>query len=436
MGIFLATSYRTHYIGQLSQEMDGKEVVLAGWVHEVRNIGKIVFILLRDHSGIAQVIGKEGLTENAVIESMSMPKESVIMVRGRVRANKESRTGFEIVPLEIENLNPLAAPIPFEVTGKVPAEIDVRLDNRHIDLRRLETTSIFNIQSTVLNSFRNSVLKEGFEEIRTTALVEAATEGGADLFSVDYFGKVAFLAQSPQLYKQLAVIGGMDRVFMTVPVFRAEKHNTVYHLNEITQMDIEMGFADHTDAIALLKKVAKTIIKDVSKNNAADLERLGVKLDAPKIKEITYKKALSLLGKNDMPLEFGQDFGREHEEMLCKALGDLVVVTQYPSSLRAFYSMPNEDDPRVCNSFDLLYKGAEVSSGAQRIHLPDVLIKSMRDHGLDPANFDFYLNAFRQGAPPHAGWSLGLERLTMKITGMSNIRECCLFPRDRVRLKP
>ncbi len=436
MGIYLATAYRTHYVSEIGQQDDGKQVVLAGWVHEVRNIGKIVFMLLRDHTGIAQIIGKDGLSDAAVIRSMSLPKESVVIVRGTVRKNSESKAGFEIIPSEIENINPLSSPIPFEVTGKVPAEIDVRLDNRHIDLRRLETTSVFNIQASVLESFRDTMLTHGFTEIRTPSLVEAATEGGADLFHVEYFEKPAFLAQSPQLYKQLAVIGGMDRVFMVVPVFRAEKHNTVYHLNEITQMDAEMGFADHNDAIELLKKTVKNIIGHVSTKNWSDLERLGVKIAEPDIKDITYRKALKLLEQDGQNVEFGKDLTREQEERLCALIGDLVLVREYPSSVRAFYSMPNSDDKKTCNSFDLLYKGLEVSSGAQRIHLPDLLEKSIEEHGMDPANFDFYINAFRQGAPPHAGWSLGLERLTMKLTGMQNIRECCMFPRDRVRLKP
>ena len=382
------------------------------------------------------MIGKEGLVSAGVISAMNLPKESVIMVRGKVKKSGESKSGFEIVPIEITNLNPLEAAIPFEVTGKVPADIDVRLDNRHVDLRRLETTSIFNIQSTILGSFRSTMVKEGFTEIRTPTLVEAATEGGSDLFKVEYFEKTAFLAQSPQLYKQLAVIGGMDRVFMVVPVFRAEKHNTVFHLNEITQMDAEMGFAGPDDAIRMLKKTVKNIINDVSRKNADDLKRLGVSLNKPVIKEVTYKKAVSLLNVNGQSMEFGEDFNREQEEALCKILGELVVVKGYPAKVRAFYSMPDDKDERMCNSYDLLYKGLEVSSGAQRIHIPEILVRSLKNRGLDPRNFDFYINAFRQGAPPHAGWSLGLERLTMKITGMQNIRECSLFPRDRTRLKP
>jgi nondiscriminating aspartyl-tRNA synthetase len=435
-GVFLITSYRTHYIKEISPEMDGKEVILAGWVHEVRNIGKIVFILLRDHTGIVQIIGKEGVVSDELMKAMALPKESVISVKGTVKKNEQAKIGFEIVPISITNVNPLESTIPFEVTGKVPADIDVRLDYRYVDLRRIETTAVFNIESTILNSFRSILIKEGFEEIRTPSLVEAATEGGSDLFSVQYFEKQAYLAQSPQLYKQLAVIGGMDRVFMVTPVFRAEKHNTIYHLNEVTQMDAEMGFADGEDAIAMLKKVTKGIIKDVIKKNAEDLKRLNVELKSPKIKEITYKKAVSKLNSEGIAMEIGQDFSREHEAAISRIFGDLVIIKGYPSAIRAFYSMPSENDPTISNSYDLIYKGLEICSGAQRIHQPSVLIESIKAHGLNPENFDFYINAFRQGAPPHAGWSIGLERLAMKITGMQNIRECALFPRDRVRLKP
>ena len=430
------TTYRTHYVKDVTPEMDGKEGVLAGWVHEERNRGKIVFILLRDHTGIVQVIGKEGVVSDDIIKSMNLPKESVIQVKGTVKKNPQAKVGFEIVPFEVKDINPLQSNIPFEVTGKVPAEIDVRLDYRYIDLRRLETTSIFNIESTMLGAFRSVLSKDGFEEIRTPSLVEAATEGGSDLFQVKYFEKEAYLAQSPQLYKQLAVIGGMDRVFMVTPVFRAEKHNTIFHLNEITQMDAEIGFANHNDAIMELKKVVKGMIKAVIKENPEDLRRLGVELKDQKITEVTYKKAVEKLNENGVKMEFGEDFSREHEAAISSIFGDVVVVKEYPAAIRAFYSMPNDADPLLSNSYDLIYKGIEISSGAQRIHLPSLLESSIRSRNLDPSNFDFYINAFKQGAPPHAGWSIGLERFAMKLTGMNNIRECALFPRDRVRLKP
>ncbi|MGB9732898.1 MAG: aspartate--tRNA(Asn) ligase [Candidatus Micrarchaeia archaeon] len=427
---------RSHYINELGPSLEGKEVRLCGWVHEVRNIGKIIFMLLRDNTGIVQVTAKEGVASKELMKSMDLPKESVVMVKGVVSKSSEAKKGFEIIPNEVVNLNPLSTKIPFEVTGKVPADLDVRLEYRYIDLRRRETTAIFKIESTMLRAFREILSKDGFVEIRTPSIVAAATEGGTELFPVEYFEKKAYLSQSPQLYKQLAVIGGFDKVFMIMPVFRAEKHNTTEHLNEITQMDIEMGFANHEDVIRVLKKVGIGIIKEVKKRNSDELQELGVELNVPKPIEVTYSKVIEKLNENGVSIEFGEDLGREHEEMIAKLYGDFVVLKGYPTKIRAFYTMPSEKDPEISNSFDLIYKGIEVSSGAQRIHIPQLLEDAIRRRGMDPKNFEFYVNAFRQGAPPHAGWSIGLERFAMKITNKSNIRECSLFPRDRNRITP
>jgi aspartyl-tRNA synthetase len=428
---------RTNLIGELNTSMDGKEVCLAGWVHEVRELSKLTFLLLRDDSGIVQVVAKNGVTDPSTIKKMSLPKESVVRVVGTVKLNKEARVGFEIVPKEIENLNPLSTKIPFEVTGKVPADLDVRLNYRYIDMRRLETLAIFNIQSTVLSSFRETLVKLGFREIRTPSIVAEATEGGAELFPVQYFETKAYLAQSPQLYKQLAIIGGMDRVFTITPVFRAEKSNTTFHLTESTQMDIEMAFADSTDAISILSTVVKTIVHDVLQKNAKDLQTLNVKdLKVPDVKNMTYKEAVDALKADGVSINYGDDISRESEERLYKLYGDAVVVRNYPTILRAFYSMPSPSNKELTESYDFIYKGLEISSGAQRIHKPEMLDEAIRNKGMDPKNFEFYINAFRCGAPPHAGWSIGLERITMKLCGAGNIRESSLFPRDRKRLTP
>ncbi len=416
--------------------MDGEEVVLAGWVHEVRDIGKIVFILLRDHTGIVQVTAKRGIVSEETIIAMHLPKESTIQIRGRLSLSGVAKKGFEIIPTTISNLNPLSGEIPFEVTGKVPADIDVRLNHRQIDLRRRETTAIFNIQSTLLRAFRDTVLKEGFQEIRTPSIVKEATEGGSDLFKVAYFEQDAYLAQSPQLYKQLAVIGGMDRVFMVTPVFRAEKSNTTFHLNEITQMDIEMGFADHSDAIRMLKLAVTGMVREVANSNAEELELLGVRPETDEVVEVSYVDAIKKLSENGARIDFGQDFTREHEKELSRLYGNMLIVKGYPTTLRAFYSMPSQKDPEISNSYDFIFRGTEISSGAERIHKPEMLVAALESRGEDPSAFSSYIDAFREGAPPHAGWSIGLERFTMKITGMENIRECSLFPRDRTRLLP
>ena len=416
--------------------MDGKEVILAGWVNEIRETSKITFLILRDMEGTAQVIGKRGATPDDVITKMALPKESVVLVKGIVSANKESRDGYEIVARDVIDLNPVSRIIPFEVTGKVPAEMDVRLDNRHIDLRRKEPSAIFNIESTIIDSFVRITSKNGFRHIRTPSIIEDASEGGAEVFKLKYFERDAFLAQSPQLYKQLAVIGGIEKVAMIMPVFRAEKSNTVSHLNEITQMDIEMAFADADDAITMLVSTVRGIVEMIIERNSADLETLGIKLSLPEAKIITYADAVRKLSESGHKIEMGADFSREHELAISGIFGDAVIVRDYPTKVRAFYSMPKKENPEISESFDYIYKGVEISSGAKRINDADGLIKALQSRGIETAPFEFYINAFRCGAPPHSGWSIGLERFTMQITGAKNIRECSMFPRDRKRLVP
>jgi nondiscriminating aspartyl-tRNA synthetase len=429
--------YRTHYISD-AKKLIGSEVTLAGWVHEVRDLGKLKFVQLRDRSGIIQVTAKAGREPDAALAAMSVPKETVVKVTGKVSASKIAESGCELIPSSFEILNDITIKVPFEVTGKVPADLDVRLDYRYVDLRTEKTAAIFAIRSVVANAFREKALMEKFVEVHPPCIVEAATEGGADVFKLQYFEKEAFLVQSPQLYKQLAVIGGMDKVFMTVPVFRAEKHNTLSHLNEATQMDFEMGFATPEQAIDMLEAVALHCLARVKENRASELKVLGRDLQVPdKIPRHTYTELVEKLKAAGVPFTWGEDFSRETEAKLAEVLGySTYFITKWPTEIRAFYSMPSDEDPKVCNAYDLNFEGLEISSGAQRIHKPEILINALKSRGLNPADFEFYVNAFRVGAPPHAGWSIGLDRFTMKICGLHNIREATMFPRDRVRVKP
>ncbi|MFN3910040.1 MAG: aspartate--tRNA(Asn) ligase [Candidatus Anstonellaceae archaeon] len=431
---------RTHYINEISNQ-EKKEVVLCGWVNEVRDIGKIRFLQLRDKSGIAQITAKKDEVEAKVFENLNLPKETVIAVRGVVRKSAIAKLGFEIEPKEIEILNTLSTKVPFELTGKVPAELDTRIEHRYVDLRRHSVYAIFKIKNRIINAFRNFLFKKGFDEIHPPSIVAAATEGGAELFEVKYFEKKAYLAQSPQLYKQLAVIGGMDKVFMTTNVFRAEKHNTNEHLNEIVQMDCEIGFCDWIEAVELLKETFFYILKDVEQNCSEELKILDA--TKTKIKDIsdiptyTYSELIEKLQKEDVKIEWGEDFNREHEAKLEKILKkEAYVISKWPIKVRAFYSMPEDENSEICNAYDLVFRSLEIASGAQRIHQPELLIKQLLKKGQNPENFKFYIDAFRTGAPPHAGWSIGLERITMKIGCLKNIREASLFPRDRVRLTP
>ncbi len=428
--------HRTHYIADARKERG--EVRIAGWVHDVRDLGKMKFVLVRDITGIMQVILKKGAVPDSLLDSVRVNKEDVVSFGGSVKENKMAPEGVELVPSSFEHLNKVERKLPVDPTGVVPSELDTRLDHRYLDLRRKESSLIFRTKSIAAAAFREKLRELRFIEIHPSAITGAATEGGADVFALQYFENKAYLVQSPQLYKQLAVIGGLDRVMMTVPVFRAEKHNTTTHLNEITQMDIEMGFADHEDAMDVLEKTVLHILSSVRKEAGAEIEKLWGPIVVPeKIPRFTYTDLVSKLNDNGFEMKHGWDFTKEAEKKLHDILGEeLYFIYDWPTQVRAFYSMPSEAEPEICHAFDLMYRGLEISSGAKRIHLPAVLEGQLRKRGLDPVDFEFYISAFRMGAPPHAGWSIGLERLVMKMCSQENIRECMLFPRDRVRLMP
>ena len=418
--------------------MNSSTVELAGWVHETRDHGKIRFLILRDKEGFVQVVGKKGVVPDEVFDNISLPKETVISMKGTVKASPQAPNGVEIVPTEVKILNNVSLQLPVDPTSHIEAELDVRLDNRHIDLRTKRVHSIFHIQSNILRAFREKMTSLDFEEIIPPSLIAAASEGGADVFPVIYFEKEAFLSQSPQLYKQLAVIGGMERVFMTPQYFRAEKHNTTAHLNEITGMDAEIGFADHHVAMKVLSDVFLHILSTVKKNSANQLNELKIDLQVPdKLNIYTYTEAVDMLNKHGMKFDWGTDFGRDEERKLFDIIGEeAYIISEYPTKVRAFYSMPNEENPEISNSYDLMYQGVEMSSGAQRIHLPDLLTKQIKAKGMNPDGFKFYIDAFKSGAPPHAGFGMGLQRVCMALARQKNIRECTLFPRDMHRLTP
>jgi aspartyl-tRNA synthetase len=419
-----------------AKKRPGEKVSVAGYVHEIRGMGKLAFIILRDWSGRVQVLAKKGDLSEEIFSKTNLNKEDVVLVEGTVKQNSIAPDGVEILLSNIEALSKVEMKLPVDPTGVVPSEIDTRLNFRFIDLRSEKVSSIFRTKSVIVNAFRDFALSNGFVEIHPPTLVGAATEGGADVFEVQYFENKAFLAQSPQLYKQMAVVGGLEKVFMTMPVFRAEKHNTIYHLNEIVQMDCEMGFCDDKMAIDWLVSAFKAIIAKASAFGPAKAVNPEIR-DIKDVKTYTYTEIIDLLNENNAKMKWGDDFSKEQERKTFEILNeDAYVIKEFPTAIRAFYSMPKEDNPEVCKSFDLMYKGLEVSSGAQRIHVPAMLEEQLKKRGLDPANFAFYVDSFRYGAPPHAGWSLGLERLTMKALNLPNIREAMLFPRDRTRISP
>lgn len=414
-----------------------KEVEIAGWVHNSRELGKIRFLLLRDSTGLVQVTSVKGKVDDKVFDAMkNITRESVVYVKGEVKESKQAPNGKEIIPSMISVLNvaeDLPIDVPFNESDNSKTEMPKRLDFRFLDFHRKRTQAIFKIQNTIANSFRWHFFEKGFVEMQPPGIIGAASEGGTDLFEVKYFEQKAYLAQSPQLYKQM-IACSMEKTFMITPVWRAEKHNTTRHINEIRQMDIEVAFTDQFAVMKMLEEVVQRIVKDVLKNNQDDLDFLGVKLKIPKGIYLSHEDAIKKVGGKQ-----GEDFTPEQERKLCEMhKGDIVFTHSWPAALKPFYIMPQAENPKakISEGFDALYGGMEISSGGQRIHLPELLTERIKAKGLNPKNFKSYIDSFRFGAPPHAGWSIGLERMTQIICGLDNVKEATMFPRDRDRLTP
>ncbi len=426
---------RTHTTREVAS-LDGETVRVCGWIHDIRVLGKIAFLILRDRYGFAQltlirsILGKEKFKEVTKLN-----RESVICATGKVQKTEQAKMGFEILPEEITVLNIADAPLPLGVADRVEAEIDTRIENRFLDLRKREVLAVFEVRSSLLQGIREVLLEEKFLEVHTPKIVATATEGGTELFPVKYFEKDAYLNQSPQLYKQMLMAAGLDRVFEAAPAFRAEEHNTTRHLNEFISIDIEMSFADDEDAMGVLERSVARGIRKVLEENQDALDILGVQWEVPKLpfRRITYDDALEIVRERGVDMEWGEDFSAEALKALGSELQEFYFITRWPMEIKPFYVLP---DGKYSRAFDLMYGEREITSGAQRNHVYDSLVEIMRSKGLNPENFEYYLRAFRYGMPPHSGWGLGLERLTMIITGVRNIRECVIFPRDRTRLVP
>ncbi len=411
-----------------------KNIEVVGWVQNTRDLSKIKFLLLRDVSGIIQVTGVKTKTEKNVFENMDkISRESVVYVRGSVKDSSQAPGGKEILPEEIIVLNP-AEELLIDVSDFSKTELPKRLDCRFLDLHRKRTQAIFKIQGEIANSFREFFYNKDFLEVQLPSLISSSSEGGTELFSVNYFEKKVYLAQSPQLYKQMLACSSVEKVFTITPVWRAEKHNTVRHLNESRQMDIEIAFAGQKEVMEELGEAVKYIVQNILKKCKDEIDLLELKLKIPKIKYLSYDETVKLLG-----IKYGEDLSPENEKELDKKFPETVIfVYSWPSEIKPFYIMPKDEkeDAKLSEGFDAIYKGMEISSGGQRIHLPDLLTKKLKVKGLNPKNFKAYIDSFRFGAPPHAGWSIGLERLTQLITNQKNIREAVLFPRDRDRITP
>ncbi len=410
------------------------KVEIAGWIHEKRDLGKIRFLVIRDLTGIMQITAFKDKTDKELFDLMDkLPQESVVSIKGEIRESKQAPGGKEIVPEQIEVLAKSEERLPIDVSDFSKTDLSKRLDYRFLDLHRRKIQAIFKIQSTISTAFREHFIKKGFIEMQPPSIISSASEGGTELFPAKYFEKNAYLAQSPQLYKQM-VACSMEKTMTITPVWRAEKHNTVRHLNECRQMDIEAAFQGQMEIMKQMEGVVRHIVSEVLKNNKEELDLLEVKLKVPKAKYISYDETIKLL-----KIKYGEDLSPEDEKKLCKKFPDTIVfVHSWPTKLKPFYIMPKGEDEnaKLSEGFDAVYGGIEISSGGQRVHIPELLEKMLKKKQLNPKNFKYYIDSFRYGAPKHSGWSIGLERFTHALINLDNIREACWFPRDRDRLVP
>ncbi|MEM3506623.1 MAG: aspartate--tRNA(Asn) ligase [Candidatus Bathyarchaeia archaeon] len=430
---------RTHYSNMISPDLNGKEVTVFGWVEDIRDLGKIVFLTLRDKEGLLQITVHRKDVEEHVLKGIDhLGKQYVIGVKGLVKANEEAPKGFEIIPSRIEILGVAKHPLPLDPRGRIPADMKVRFDARILDLRRTICRAIFKIRHIVLKEIRSFLYDKGYLEVNTPKIIATATEGGATLFPVEYFGKKAFLAQSPQLYKE-QLISVFEKVFEVGTYFRAEEFHTRRHLNEYTSIDIEEAFVTQEDIMDTLEQMIKFVLERVCTECKEELKILKREIIIPKVpfKRISYDEIIKTLKKHKVPVEWGEDIPTQGEKKIGELYkGEFFFIVNWPTAIKPFYIMPKKESENYCYAFDLMYEGLELASGGTRIHDHDLLVKRLKEQELNPENFAYHLNTFKWGMPPHAGAGLGLERLLMVISGAKNIRECVLFPRDKERLYP
>ena len=424
---------RSHYIENINKGMISQEVILGGWVEDLRKMGKMTFLTLRDATGITQII----LTDDVMKSIDDITRQSVVRVTGKIQDTKARDFECEIKASEINVLARAVHPLPIDPIGRLESHIDNRLNSRALDMRNQKTASIFKIRHHVLASLRQTFLEKKFTEITTPKIIGSASEGGANLFSLDYFGKQAYLAQSPQLYKEQMTIG-LERVFEIASFYRAEKSHTGRHLSEFTSVDMEAAFMDYSDVMDVLEDLVLNTFKHVSENCKDEQEIIGNEITIPDrpFKKITYSDALDELNQKDVKLEFGDDLLDSHLRIIGENHTGFYFLTDWPIKLKPFYIMENQDNPEISESFDLQFGYLELSSGGTRLHNPEKIKNRLAEQGLDPAKFSEHLQAFDWGMPPHAGWGLGLERLLTIIIGIDNVREVILYPRDPERLKP
>ncbi|MBS3171863.1 aspartate--tRNA(Asn) ligase [Candidatus Woesearchaeota archaeon] len=432
------------FISELTEKENNKKVLIKGWVSEIRSLGKVQFIVLRDKTDSIQcVVHKDEIKSDLFNKIPKISIESVLEIEGKLKTSKQAKKGFEITIEDLNILSESLTPLPIDTSEKSKTMIDKRLDYRFLDLRRPQINAIFKTRSKVFNIVSNFFDSKGFYSINTPKITAAGVESGAEQFSIDYFGKEAFLTQSPQVYKQMFVVAGLERVYEIGEVFRAEKSHTTRHLTEFTGIDLEMGFIkDENDVMNVLEELMKYLLKEVKEKCKNELELLNVKIDVPKkIPRITLEEAKKLVEKKGKKVKENEDLDAEGEKLISEIIkekydSDFVFITLYPWEKKPFYHMRDPKNKKVTKSFDLVYKGVEISSGSQREHNYNVLKEQSKEKGIDIDKMSFYADIFKYGAPPHGGAGIGFDRLIQRMLNLENVREAILLPRDPERLTP
>src|SRR5690348_17555877 len=433
---------RTHYSSEIPSCSEKEGVIVMGWVSSIRDHGNLHFVQVKDRFGETQVVAKKGDCPDSVLEQIQSLKEhSSLAVKGHVRLQQKSPTGAEIVPIELKIFSNARNAAPFMVQGKRNSTgLDTRLDLRAVDLRRNILQSIFRIRDTLLRSIREFLAKEGFLEVNTPKMIATATEGGAALFPIFYYDREAFLAQSPQLYKEQLTMA-FENVYEIGPIFRAEPSRTNRHLSEAISIDVEQAFIDYNDIMSLLERMIYYIVNSIKEKNTHDLDYLDLELPNTKLPfpKYSYSDLISKLQSVGERIKWGDDLSPQiMKNILDNSMNGFYFITDWPTSIKPFYVKPKpvEGSESICESFDLMYGCLEISSGSTRINRKDDLLERMRKQGLNTQIFDYHLRVFDYGVPPHAGFGVGLERLLMAITTIENIRDVTLYPRDIDRLTP
>lgn len=433
-----------YYSSEIKPDMAGKEVRILGWVHDVRDLGGIKFILLRDTKGVVQITITKNASDTIKQIADFLTKESVIEVKGHIKGFKSAPNGFEIIPSSIGIISASASPVPIDVVGKVKANLDTYLNNRSLSLRILKYHSVFRIQSKIVEFMEDYLRKNDYSQVFTPCLMGLSSEGGSDVFPVLYFNRDVYLRQDPQLHRQLTILGGFDKIFDVGPSWRAEESHTVRHLCEHRGCAVELAFInDEKDTMVEEENLIGHTFKNLKDSCEDELKTLNIELEIPKkpFPELRFPTIYEILREMGKEIEYGEDYDRESEKLLGKYVrekykSDFFFANRFPFKEKPFYVMRVDNDPQWARSVDLIYKGVEISSGGQREHRYEKIIEQINEKKMSPENLEWFTEPFKFGAPPHGGFNIGIERLTYLMLDLENIREATLFPRDVERTVP